>query len=177
MALSLYNLEAQTRKLMLEEIDSDIAKGTLYKSPRLTPVGEKDYPQLLKAAAQSHDDGWLAAELRRDSRIAQTEQRRKPKSGFTEAKVPVTAAETLAEGEFNRFYIRGLCVRAIASGITAVVIYRAKQVASPRPESIAKEGNSINAQVLLNDLRTNVGIDTALGLPPGPNSGLSAKLP
>lgn len=29
-------------------------------------------------------------------------------------KVPVTAAETLAEGEFNRFYARGLCLREVA---------------------------------------------------------------
>ena len=25
-------------------------------------------------------------------------------------KVPVTAPQTLAEGEFNRFYIRGVCL-------------------------------------------------------------------
>jgi hypothetical protein len=30
---------------------------------------------------------------------------------------------------------------------------------------------------LLDDLRTNVGVDTALGLPAGPNSGLSAMIP
>jgi len=177
MPLNLVNLDAQTRKLMLEEIDSDIAKGALYLSQRLTPGGRTEYPKLLKEAAQSHDDGWLATELRRRSLFAQTEQRRKPSGGYTEAKVPVTAPDTLAEGEFNRFYIRGLCARAITSSIANVVIYRAKSVASPRPESVAKEGTTINAQALLNDLRSNIGIDTALGLPPGPNSGLSAKLP
>lgn len=30
---------------------------------------------------------------------------------------------------------------------------------------------------MLDDLRTHVGVDTALGLPPGPNSGLSVRLP
>jgi len=174
MSLSLVNLDARTRKLMLEEIDSDIANDALYLSPRLTDAGQRDYPSLLKTAAESHDDRWLAAELRRNSRIAQTEQRRKPKGGFTEARVPVTAADTLAEGEFNRFYIRALCKRA---GNARLIIYRAKQVDNPRPESIAKEGASMNAPSLLADLRSHIGVDTALGLPPGPNSGLSAKLP
>ena len=177
MALSLDNLDDQTRKLMLEEIDSDITNRALYLSPRLTAVGERDYPGLLRTAAESHNDEWLAAELRRNGRIALTEQRQKPKGGFTEAKVPVTAADTLAEGEFNRFYIRGLCKRAIASGITNLVIYRAKQVATPRPDSDLKIGTKINAQALLNDLRSSIGVDTALRLPPGPNSGLSVKLP
>lgn len=41
-------------------------------------------------------------------------------------KVPVTAPETLSEGEFNRFYARGLCRVAISLGIAAVQVYRAK---------------------------------------------------
>ncbi|BBI63173.1 hypothetical protein HSBAA_44790 [Vreelandella sulfidaeris] len=41
------------------------------------------------------------------------EERKKPKGGTTIAKIPVTANETLAEGEFNRFYARGFCQRAI----------------------------------------------------------------
>ena len=59
----------------------------------------------------------------------------------------------LAEGEFNRFYIRGLCLRAIASGIVDLVIYRAKQVANPRSDSALKIGTTINAQALLDYLR------------------------
>jgi hypothetical protein len=41
----------------------------------------------------------------------------------------------LAEGEFNRFYIRALCVRAIEDGLPEVIVYRAKEVQSARPES------------------------------------------
>ena len=32
----------------------------------------------------------------------------------------------LAEGEFNRFYIRAVCLRSIESGTSDVVVYRAK---------------------------------------------------
>jgi|SRR5438093_440866 len=110
-------------------------------------------------------------------RINATEERRKPKGGFTTVRVPVTTPEMLAEGEFNRFYLRGLCLRAVAEGISYLVIHRAKGVANPRLDSEAKIGTSVGVAALLADLRKNVGIDTALGLPPGPNSGLSAHLP
>jgi hypothetical protein len=89
----------------------------------------------------------------------------------------INAHEMLAEGEFNRFYIRGLCVRALADGIDEVVVYRAKAVQNARSESEGKIGQRVSADALLVDLRLHKGVDTALGLPPGPNSGLSVHLP
>ncbi len=177
MPLKLENLDAQTRNHMTAEIKADIATTKLYLSNRLSSRGRVDYAQLLQHAAEGHDDSWLANELRGNGRLNEMEERRKPKGGTTMARVPVTATETLAEGEFNRFYIRGLCVHALAAGIPDLIIYRAKEVDNPRPESVAKIGQRIPAQALLNDLRANPGVDTALGLPPGPNSGLSARLP
>jgi hypothetical protein len=89
----------------------------------------------------------------------------------------VNAHEMLAEGEFNRFYIRALCLRAIEDGVSEVIVYRAKDVEHARSESQQKIGSRVAAELLLRDLRTHVGVDTALGLPPGPNSGLSVHLP
>jgi hypothetical protein len=175
--LKLDNLDAQTRGHITAEIKTDMATTRLYISNRLSGRGRVEYPQLLQQAAEGHDDLWLASELRGNGRLNEMEERRKPKGGTTMARVPVTAPETLAQGEFNRFYIRGLCVRALAAGTPDLMIYRAKEVDNPRPESIAKIGQRISAQALLNDLRANPGVDTALGLPPGPNSGLSARLP
>jgi hypothetical protein len=117
MALALVNLDGDTRKLMLDEIDADRAARNLYISSRLSSVGQQDYPSLLKDAAMTFDDSWLAAELRKNARINATEERRKPKGGFTTVRVPDTAADTSAEGEFNRFFLRGLCLRALAEGI------------------------------------------------------------
>lgn len=105
------------------------------------------------------------------------EQRKKPKGGTTVAQVPVTAPDTLAEGEFNRFYARGLCARAVAAGIMQVDVYRGKPVAAPRAESEAMLGNRVSAEALLNDLRVSQGVEPALGQPPGPNSGLTVRLP
>ncbi|WP_410510167.1 hypothetical protein RSJ42_08630 [Methanosarcina hadiensis] len=93
-------------------------------------------------------------------------------------KMPSNAHETLSEGEFNRFYIRALCLRAINEGCE-LEVYRAKQVSNPRPDSQIMIGHIIDAissESLLNDLRTSTGIDTALGLPNGPNSGLSVRI-
>ena len=87
------------------------------------------------------------------------------------------AHEMLAEGEFNRFYIRALCLRAIEDGMAQVIVYRAKAVQNARSESERKIGQGVPVEALLRDLRTHPGVDTALGLPPGPNSGLSVRLP
>lgn len=177
MSLYLPDLLPDVRALMLAEIQSSITIGSIYISPRLTDTGRKEYPNLLTGAASSYEDGWLANELRRNGRLKQFEQRRKPSGGFTDVKVPVTAPETLAEGEFNRFYICGLCQYAIKNGISALVVYRAKEVERPRPESEAKIGMLVNPTELLADLRQNIGLDTFLGIPAGPNSGLSVRLP
>lgn len=105
-----------------------------------------------------------------------TEQRRKPSGGYSTVSVPVTAADTLAEGEFNRFYVRGLCRRNLQDRDGQLVVHRAKTVAQPRPESEALIGTNPDAQRLLSDLRTNIGVEPALGVPKGPNSGLSVKI-
>lgn len=177
MGFQFQNLDEKTRKLMTEEVARDISTGSLYLSPRLSERGCQDWPGLLQAAIDSGDEIALANSLRVSSRLNTTEQRRKPKGGFTTADVPVTAPETLAEGEFNRFYARALCRRAIEEGLAAVVVYRAKQVANARSASEALIGTRFNPKALLDDLQTHQGVDTALGLPGGPNSGLSVRLP
>jgi len=177
MTLHLLNLDERTRRLMLSEIEFDISAGTLYLSPRLSTRGRQEYADLLRQAAAGYDDAWLTDSLRAGGRINLEEQRRKPKGGFTTARVPVTAPDTLAEGEFNRFYARGLCLRALEDGVSALVVYRAKEVMNPRRESEMMIGTHIDARALLQDVRTHPGIDTALRLPPGPNSGLSVRLP
>lgn len=105
------------------------------------------------------------------------EQKKKPGGGYALADVPYTAAGTLAEGEFNRFYIRGLCLRAIEENVPSLVVYRAKAVTNARSESERKIGAGVSPQSLLDDLRSHARLDTALGLPPGPNSGLSVCFP
>lgn len=169
-----HHLDDRTRELMREEAGRDQAANVLYFGEWLSPEGRAAYPGLLLAAIANGDEQTLSSSL--VGRFVATYQKRKPKGGFTTAKVPVTAPTSLAEGEFNRFYSRAVCRRAIDDGIQEVVVYRAKMVANPRSISIAMVGTRLNAEALLDDLRTHIGVDTALKLPPGVNSGLSVRL-
>ncbi len=175
--LNLVNLDRQTREYMLAELGLDLGQGTLYLSDRLNERGMREYPALLREAISEGNDATLAQALRLGGLLKSTERRRKPKGGYAIARLPRTAPETLAEGEFNRFYARGLCRRALEEGIPALEVYRAKPVRDPRPESKAKIGTHVRPDELLADLRKNIGVDPALGIPAGPNSGLSVRLP
>jgi hypothetical protein len=177
MPLQHHHLDDRTRKLMLAEIEQDIASKKLYLSDNLSPQGRIEYAGLLKGATVNGNDETLAQEL--STRLNSHEKPRQLKSGEL-SKPPimrVNAHEMLAEGEFNRFYMRAICARVIEDGIKSVVVYRAKEVANARSASEEMLGKHMPPEALLQDLRTNPGVDTALGLPPGPNSGLCIRLP
>ena len=175
MSIRYDSLDDSVREAMIRELERDIAAGSLYTSPRLTEEGAEVWPDILRKAAEQHEDAWLASTLRSRDLIRDHEQRRKPKGGFTMAKVPHTAPDTLAEGEFNRLYARGLCAEIVAAGAGEVEVYRGKDVQNPRPESEAMIGRRLPAQALLEDLRSAQGVEPALGLPLGPNSGLTVR--
>jgi len=143
----------------------------------LNYLGKTVWESLLREALQNQNDDWLANELLRRGCLATHETRRTPSGGTTIAKVPETACLTLAEGEFNRFYARGLCARAMAEGIQDVEVCRGKEVMQPRAVSQALIGKKVAAASLLADLRKSQGIEPALKIPPGPNSGLTVRLP
>lgn len=176
MGLNYENLDNSTRQYMLHEWQYDIENSQLYISDRLNEQGKNAYPLLLKEAISDHNDDWLAEQIVKRRFLNLYENRRKPNGGYTQAKVPIKAAETLAQGEFNRFYIRGLCLRGINNNISYVEVYRGKQVTNARSASMALIGQLLPVEKLLQDLRTSIGVDTALNLPPGPNSGLTVRL-
>ena len=176
MTLALLDLARPgVREAALAEVERDFAADRLYPSKRFNEHGTRVWPGLLQDALRSGTADTLEVALRKEG-VFVTHEESKSKNGkvFVKA-VPHDAARTLAEGEFNRFYIRGLCQVAIKNA-AKLVIYRAKVVSSPRPESEAAIGRFVDANTLLSDLRTHIGVDTALGVPPGPNSGLSVHL-
>jgi hypothetical protein len=177
LGLAYLTLDETIRRYMLDEINLDAANGDFIIGKRLNATGQMRWLPLLKEAVASHNDDWLAERQRSEHLIKPKESRRLKNGNVIEVDVPITAAETLAEGEFNRFYIRGICRRAIESGISAVLVYRAKAVENPRSASETLIGTTVDAQVLLADLRTHQGEEPALKMPGGPNSGLSVRLP
>lgn len=174
MGLNFEDLEA-ARKFMLEEIEMDVQSEKIYLSSYLTQSGQGNWSDLLRAAALNGNDDSLAISVRGmfSSRI----QKRKPKGGYAWAAVPYNANEVLAESEFNRYFCRGLSRHAVDAGIPRLEVYRAKQVAQPRPESVQKIGLLVDPGTILIDLRSSLGVEPALGIPPGPGSGITLRIP
>ena len=85
--------------------------------------------------------------------------------------VGVEASRLLAEGEFNRFYMRALCLRAIEEGRT-LEVYRAKPPEIPRAGLEGFVGRAVEPEELLGRLREG-GWSSPL-LKPG--AGLSVKI-
>lgn len=154
------------RSHMGSEIQWDIARESLYLSPRLTTSGQKRWPELLREAAQHQTVSWLENRLVSEGLLLSFKDGRK---------VPVNAPPMLAEGEFNRFYCRGVCLEAIRLG-KRVAVYRGKNVADPRWRSQALLGASMDPAEVLEDLRAGIGQDLIRGVPGGPNSGISLKI-
>lgn len=168
------NLDKETRDLMLLEMENDIKLGELYFSKHFNDIGKQIYPDLLKASIKDGDTETLANSIIQNNCLKDKTER-KTKSGISMVSVPKNAHETLAQGEFNRFYMRAVCRKAIKEN-REVQVYRGRHSNKPRTASTALIGKNLNPQTLLDDLKVNIGTDTALGLPPGPNSGLTIKL-
>lgn len=173
MAFNFYHLNELTRKTMLEEVQSDIKKDNLYPSKRFNETGINNYPAILCHHVQHGTEVSLGEALRKQD-CFKTHEQRNTRGKITLVKVPETAHLTFAEGEFNRFYIRSLCVEALLRKVD-LIVYRARTSENPRSESEALIGSLIDPKKVLVDLRSNIGVDTVLGLPMGPNSGLSVR--
>jgi hypothetical protein len=172
--MNLVDLDPATRAYMRAEVERDIAAGTLYLSDRLNSAGIREYPRLLLDAMDHGTPASFATAIRQRGLLNRAETAIK---GRPPDVVPPTAADTLAEGEFNRFYMRGVCARAIAAGMEHVEVYQAQSEKRALQESEAMIGRQLNAQGLLNELRRLNLVDQALGLPIGVDSGLSVWFP
>jgi hypothetical protein len=176
MALNYLHLDKTTRDCMLQELENDRKDEKIYLSPRLNQQDVLQWEPLLREAFQNHDDAWLANEITSQSLLKNREFYTR-NGHIQERSVPSNAAEMLAEGEFNRYYIRALCLRAIKDGIPHLIAYRARASSIPRAATEEKIDQPYNPTQVLQDLRTSIGVEPALGIPPGPNSGLSLRLP
>jgi hypothetical protein len=174
MPLQYQNLDPTTRRHAIAELDHDLANGAFHASERLRPTAIQEYECLLRESLRYYDDLWL--EERASDLLVDFEPRRTPSGGQTTAKIPQMAARMLAEGDFNRYYMRGVALRAIEEQRQVVEVYRARLSLEPRPESAELEGHRLPAREVLDHLR-GLSIDdpatTRLGRP---NSGLSVRL-
>ena len=169
------DLDPATRLAMTAAIKEAQSTGNIYDSARFNQAGRDQWLPLLLEAAESHDEHWLAFQLEARAMMKDFEGANTPSGGYTIKHVPHTASETMAEGQFNRFYILGLCRKARAAGNTQLVVYRAKAVPDPRPESQALVGTTMSIDEIEAQLKdTKLSFKSPLVKP---NSGLSVKLP
>ena len=177
MGLTYENLDDRVRSHMLKELALDVAEDRLYLSPRLSERGRQIYESLLRDAVKHHTDDWLAEQLQMQGCLSRHESRVSKRGVAGYARIPRDAAQTLAEGEFNRLYARGVCLVVLEDGGQTVEVYRGKAVSRARAASARLVGQLVPAQRLLEDLRMSQGLEPALGIPPGPNSGLTVRRP
>jgi hypothetical protein len=165
------NLDEPTRRYMLIEVEQAVKASQLHLSQRFTVQGQERYPDLLREAVQTGNEGSLAAALYQQQCFAEREP-----YGLGTRRVPANAAYTFAEGQFNAFYMRGVCHRAVQQGCL-VEVYRAKEVASERPASAYQAGQQFDPQQVLRLLRHSPsGRHRGPAVPAGFNSGLSLRL-
>lgn len=165
-----HDLDGTTREYMLQELDGDVRSSRLYLSRRLSPLGRNFYADHLRDAITSGDARSLGVALGAPGLLNAVETTRQG-----ERKMASNAHALLAEGEFNRFYVRGVCARALAEGSGTVTVYRAKESGWHRPESDAQVGNVLGAGELLDTLRANTLNPENVSIP-DVNSGLSVRI-
>lgn len=153
------------RGLMLNELDLDVESDSVYFSKRLTDTGLAQWPELLRSALASGTPETLEADVGFNGVLKAHEPMGGGRPGSR--RVPVTAAETLAQGEFNRYYMRALCVRVLDSDAEGVQWCRARHSGQVRPESAALDGQPADPAALLDELRHDVNVSS------GPGSGMT----
>lgn len=171
------DLDRTTRRHMRAEFFLDLDQGRVHLPERLNASGRLMFPVALEASIEKGDDVTLAESLRTGGFLREWEESHTRTGKAVPKHVPWNAADTIAEESFNRYYMRAIARRALEEGVARVEVYRAKDVQKPRPDSDAKVGTFVEARRLLEDLRAHPGDRPELGIPPGPNSGLSVRLP
>ena len=174
MPLQYQNLDPTTRRHAIAELDQDIETGAFHVSARVRPTAAGEYQRILRDALRYYDDLWL--EEHASDLLVESETRRTPTGAQVTAKVPQTAARMVAEGDFNRYYMRGVAARAIDEGRQVVEVYRARLSLEPRRESAELEGRRLEARAVLDWLRGLQSDDPAAAQLGRPNSGLSVRL-
>ena len=168
-ALRYENLDDKTRAYMLAEYEMDSASGRVYVCKRLSDEGRRAFPALLREAIEKHDDAWLSGQLRSLTLLTTY-------SGTGPLGIGQQVPEIIAEGEFNRYYMRGLCARAVAEGVPQLQVYRAKVVATRKASLLERIGQFVSPATILAEFHSAHRSDPALASPFGPDTGLSVRI-
>jgi hypothetical protein len=168
-------LDEDTRSFMLEELEHDARSDAIYFSARFSEAGKSACYDCLREAIQNGNEQTLAAALSRPDFWKPFEVHHRGTKSYPVKIAPINVARIYAQGEFNVYYLRGLCRRLLAEGETHAEVYRAKKVAVPRTGQTVDPGDLLPLQDVLEDLRSRDEGVSRLGLPRGVLSGLSLR--
>jgi hypothetical protein len=180
------NLDEMTRHYMLMELDADVREGRVAVSPLLTERGRGEYADLLAEALRHHDPYWLASELRSGRRMRIAVEDADVEKLIPE-ELPVFEPDVLAEGEFNRYYVRGMCRRALDEGIEelkivklnrgpyANFVYQSGDLPKDEREREVDVAGRVDPGWLLEKLRQDPEAEMDVGIPGEPGSGLTVE--
>jgi hypothetical protein len=180
------NLDETTRRCMLMELDEDVREGRMVVSPLLTERGRGEYADLLAEALRHHDPYWLASELRSGGRMAIAVEDADVQK-LPPEELPVFEPDVLAEGDFNRYYVRGMCRRALDEGIEelkivkltkgphAHFVFQAGDLPKEEREREMDVADRVEPRWLLEKLRQDPEAEMDTGIPGEPGSGLTVE--
>jgi hypothetical protein len=182
------NLDETTRRYMLMELEEDVREGRVILSRLLTNRGQGEFIDLLGEAMRHHDPYWLGSELRSGGRMHIALEDADVQKLAPE-ELPVYEPDVLAEGEFNRYYVRGMCRRALDEGIEelrivkltkgpyASFVYKSGDLPQDEREREVDVADKVDPQWLLEKLRQDPEGEMDLGIPGEPGSGLTVEAP
>jgi hypothetical protein len=147
----------ELRRLMVAELHWAVEHGKLYYSQYFTEAGRKEYPLLLQKALLNGNPDSLEESLNH--------------SGCLHPSSPKNAAQTFAWDEFNKYYMRALCLLAQNLAGYALVVARGRHSENPKRESSRLMGHSKDPATFLATLRNIPKVN-----PFGANSGLTLEL-
>jgi hypothetical protein len=165
MSYSFPDLDVEVRAYMLEEFDHDVSQAKNharypYLSKLFTGYGREQCLEKMREALAEGDEASFCAAM------SDPECWEKMIKG---------GVERFCHTEFNRYYMRGVILKAQRMGLNEVLVYRAKPVADPRWEG-PRPGDLVQCDKALKDLRNKAYSGGLTGILKGANSGISVTL-
>jgi len=150
-------LAPDIRRLMIAELYWAVEHDKLYYSKHFTAAGKKEYSLLLQNAFASGNPDTLEESLN--------------VPGHFQPDSPKNSVQTFAWDEFNKFYMRALCLLAQSHPGYDLLVVRGRHSDNPKPESNRLLGAKKDPGQFLNALRGVPRVN-----PFGANSGLTLEL-
>ncbi len=169
MSLKLLDLDKDNvRDLMLEEFEQDVKEDKLVISNLIKPENHDKYVYLLSEAILKGNDASFARTILINGLLEDKISKYDKLGKVAIVKTAKDAHITLAEDEFNKYYMRGVCRAAVSQG---------KSVKVYKQDKIEIQNNTIlDPLEVLQDLRNHREISEALKMHVGSDDVLSLQI-